>query len=132
MLMDIDKLIEEAKRAREFSYSPYSGFKVGAAVLSDGRVFTGCNIENSSYGLSICAERVAIFKAISEGYKNIDAIVIYSQNFVYPCGACLQVMEEFCKENCKIIITDGRRKEFYKLKDLLPHPFSKDALQFHP
>ena len=132
ILMDIDKLIEEAKRARNFSYSPYSGLKVGAAVLSNGKIFTGCNIENSSYGLTVCAERVAIFKSISEGYRNIEAITIYGEKMLHPCGACLQVMEEFCKENCKIIITDGKNVEIYKLKELLPHPFSKNAFQLHP
>ena len=126
--MDIDKLLEMAKKASEFSYSPYSHLKVGAAILSQGKIFTGCNVENASYGLTMCAERVAIFKAVSEGIRKIDAIAIYSSKFSYPCGACLQVMEEFCSEDCKVIISDGKRKEIYNLRDLYPYPFSKDAL----
>ena len=130
--MDIDDMVEEAKEAMSFSYSPYSKFKVGAAVLASGKVFTGCNIENASYGLSICAERVALFKAISEGYLDIEAIAIYGEKMPYPCGACLQVMTEFCKEDCRIIISDGKNIKIHKLGELLPFPFSKDTLKLHP
>ncbi|MDA4121257.1 MAG: cytidine deaminase [Thaumarchaeota archaeon] len=91
-------LIEAARKARSYAYSPYSGVKIGAAVLtSDGRIFSGTNIENSSYGLSCCAERTAIFKAVSEGARKITimAVIGKSDEFTRPCGACRQVMVEF-------------------------------------
>ena len=94
----MDKLIAEAKMAREKAYAPYSNFKVGAAVLtSNGKIFSGCNIENSSYGLSICAERAAIFNAVSSGYKKFTkiAVVTDSEPPSSPCGACRQVIFEF-------------------------------------
>ena len=94
----MDKLIAEAKTAREKAYAPYSNFKVGAAVLtSNGKIFSGCNIENSSYGLSICAERAAIFNAVSSGYKKFTKIVVVtdSEPPSSPCGACRQVIFEF-------------------------------------
>ena len=93
-----DRLVDAAKRARGHAYSPYSGVKIGAAVLtSDGSVYTGCNIENASYGLSCCAERTAMFKAVSEGARKITAIAVVgkSEEFTSPCGACRQVMVEF-------------------------------------
>jgi cytidine deaminase len=91
-------LVKAARKARTNAYSPYSGVKIGAAVItSKGKVFTGCNIENSSYGLSCCAERTAIFKAVSEGSRDIVAIAIVgkSEDFTSPCGACRQVMVEY-------------------------------------
>ena len=92
------RLVEAARRARLRAYSPYSGVKIGAAVLtSDGQIFSGSNIENASYGLACCAERTAIFKAVSEGKRNIVAIAVVgeSEEFTAPCGACRQVMVEF-------------------------------------
>jgi len=121
--MDTNRLIEEAIKAAENAYAPYSNFKVGSAALACGKIFTGCNIENSSYGLTICAERVAIFKAISEGCKEIEKIAIYAEEMPYPCGACLQVMAEFCKDGCEIIVTNGTNIEKYQLSDLLPKRF---------
>ncbi|MBI3813740.1 MAG: cytidine deaminase [Nitrospinae bacterium] len=94
----MDNLIAEAKKARENAYAPYSKFKVGAAVLTgDGKIFTGCNVENSSYGLSICAERTAIFNAVSAGYKKFTkiAVVTDTEPPASPCGACRQVIFEF-------------------------------------
>ncbi|MBI3600155.1 MAG: cytidine deaminase [Nitrospinae bacterium] len=94
----MDNLIAEAKKARENAYAPYSKFKVGAAVLTgDGKIFTGCNVENSSYGLSICAERTAIFNAVSAGYKEFTKIVVVTDIDppASPCGACRQVIFEF-------------------------------------
>jgi len=94
----LGQLVEAAKRARLRAYSPYSGVKIGAAVLtSDGTIFSGSNIENASYGLACCAERTAIFKAVSEGKRNIVAIAVVgkSEDFTKPCGACRQVMVEF-------------------------------------
>ena len=129
--MDINELINKAKNAREHSYSPYSRFKVGAALKTkNGMVFTGCNIENSSYGLSICAEREAIFKAISAGERDLDtiAIVTDSNKLITPCGACRQVMWEFSKDMTVIVANlKGEKKEF-KIKELLAHPFGKNTL----
>lgn len=98
--MDRDQLIEAAWKARENSYSPYSKFKVGAAVLGvDGKVYTGCNIENASYGMTVCAERTAIFKMVSEGCKKFTALAVVGGNDGdgAPCLACRQVMTEFCQ-----------------------------------
>ncbi len=129
--MDINELINKAKNAREHSYSPYSGFKVGAALKTKNEmVFTGCNIENSSYGLSICAEREAIFKAISAGERDLDtiAVVTDSDKLTTPCGACRQVMWEFSKDMTVVVANlKGEKKEF-KIKELLAHPFGKDPL----
>jgi cytidine deaminase len=129
--MDINELINKAKNAREHSYSPYSRFKVGAALKTKNEmVFTGCNIENSSYGLSICAEREAIFKAISAGERDLDtiAVVTDSDKLTTPCGACRQVMWEFSKDMTIVVANlKGEKKEF-KIKELLAHPFGKDPL----
>ncbi len=129
--MDINELINKAKNAREHSYSPYSRFKVGAALKTkNGMVFTGCNIENSSYSLSICAEREAIFKAISAGERDLDtiAVVTDSDKLTTPCGACRQVMWEFSKDMTIVVANlKGEKKEF-KIKELLAHPFGKDPL----
>ncbi len=95
---EMQELIGKAKEARENSYSPYSGFSIGAAILTiDGQVFTGTNIENASYGLTNCAERTAIFKAVSEGYRDFKALAIIADTDrpVAPCGACRQVIVEF-------------------------------------
>lgn len=114
-------LMEKAIEAKNNSYSPYSNFKVGAALLTkDGKIYTGCNIENASYSPSCCAERVAFFKAISEGYKDFVAIAISGdKEKCYPCGVCRQVMSEFCDDDFKIYIDD---KE-YTLKEMLPYSF---------
>lgn len=119
------KLYEMALKAREFAYAPYSGFKVGAAALtSDGIVFLGNNIENSSYGATVCAERVAIFKAVSEAKKNIVKIAIASdtEDFTYPCGICRQVINEFMPEG-EIILSNGNEIKVYKVSELMPHGF---------
>ncbi len=121
--MDTSKLVEAAKKARHNAYAPYSNFKVGAAVLGCGKIYEGCNVENASYGLTICAERVAIFNAISHGCRNVDAVAIYAESMPYPCGACLQVMSEFCSENCKIIVATEKSVEIYTLDELLPKQF---------
>ncbi|MGQ4892117.1 MAG: cytidine deaminase [Candidatus Njordarchaeia archaeon] len=124
--MDTDELVEYAKKASENAYAPYSKFRVGAALLTkDGKVFTGCNIENASYGLTICAERVALFKAVSEGYREFEAIAIYAEkNMPYPCGACRQVLAEFVDKKFLFIISDGEHVETYTFAELLPHSFS--------
>ncbi len=126
--MKIEELIEAAKRARSNAYAPYSNFAVGAAILTeDGKVFTGCNIENASYGLSICAERVALFKAVSEGHRRFKAIAIVADTPtpVKPCGACRQVLSEFGDMD---VIMANLKGEYSikKLSELLPEAFSKD------
>jgi cytidine deaminase len=125
-------LIDVAKKAREKAYSPYSGVKIGSAVLtSRGKIFDGCNIENISYGLSNCAERTAIFKAVSEGYRDIVAIAIYgkSEEFTSPCGACRQVMLEF-NENMKIIRkAENGFQNVTTAKELLPDGFKPGELK---
>ncbi len=127
--MDIDYklLMDKAKEASKYSYSPFSKFAVGAAVLmSNGNIYTGCNVENSSFGMTICAERCAIFKAVSEGQKEILAVAIYSPNAddCYPCGACRQVMYEFQGENEISIITESKGNPVIrKMKDFLPYGF---------
>jgi cytidine deaminase len=120
------KLGKAAKMASSFAYSPYSHFRVGAALLTkSGKIFTGSNVENASYGLSVCAERVAIFKAISEGEYIFSAIAIYTntKDFTLPCGACLQVLIEFAKDLKVITINRYGKTKTYLLSELLPHPF---------
>lgn len=125
------KLIKEAEKARKKAYTPYSKFKVGAAILSsDGKIFTGCNIENASFGLTVCAERVAILKAISEGSSKFEAIAIVGDTDrpCSPCGACRQVISEF-GEDIKIIMSnlEGDIK-IKKVRELLPEAFNKNDL----
>jgi len=129
--VDRDQLIKKALEARQRSYSPYSKFRVGAALLTeDGRIFTGCNIENAAYSPSICAERTAIFKAVSEGYTAIRAIVIVGDSdYTYPCGVCRQVIREFGKETIIIIANSEDDYREYKLKDLLPNSFGPEDLE---
>lgn len=127
MNIDFKLLIEKAKEAAKTSYSPFSKFAVGAAVMmSNGQIYTGCNIENSSFGMTICAERCAIFKAVSEGQKEILAVAIYSPNAddCYPCGACRQVMYEFQGENEIVVITEHENQPVPRmLSDFLPYGF---------
>lgn len=124
--MDESRLIAAAVEARGRAYAPYSGFPVGAALLSKGgRVFTGCNVENASYGLTVCAERVALFRAVSEGVREFQAIAIACGDApCSPCGACRQVLYEFAP-NLTVILADGkgRRWETVPLSALLPKSF---------
>ena len=125
------ELISAALEARKSAYSPYSGCKVGAALLtSDGELFTGCNIENASFGLTVCAERTAFFKAVSAGKTSFEAIAISGgkgekpDTFFYPCGACRQVMKEFCGGEFKIITAVDEENYILKtLDELLPLGF---------
>lgn len=126
-----NELFQTAVKAAEKAYADYSGFRVGAALLSaDGRIFTGCNIENSSYSLTICAERTAVFKAVSEGVRDFAAIAVAGSSCddfskpCCPCGACLQVLSEFCSGDFPVILADG----VYKLSDFLPIGFTKENL----
>ena len=131
------RLIESAIKMLDFSYVPYSHFHVGAALLADdGTLFTGCNIENAAYGPSNCAERTAIFKAVSEGKLNFKAIAVVGgpedengkamiKDFCPPCGVCLQVMAEFCKKDFEIILAKSPEEyKVFTLGDLLPESFS--------
>ena len=125
-------LIEFAKEAMHFAYAPYSGYKVGAALLGkDGRVFTGCNIENAAYGPTNCAERTAVFKAVSEGCREFSAIAVCGgkdgviTGAFPPCGVCRQVLREFCDADFLVYIAGVEDKfETYTLSQLLPHSFS--------
>lgn len=125
--MEKTDLIALAREAQQQAYAPYSQFKVGAALLTKGgNVYTGANIENSSYGLSVCAERTAVFKAINAGESNFQSITICGSGdgFIYPCGACLQVLAEFSKD-LTVIITDEKNQQIeYNLIELLPQIFS--------
>lgn len=126
------ELIETAKTAKESAYSPYSNFKVGAALETDnGKIFTGCNIENSSYSATICAERTAVFKAVSEGHHKFVKLAIVSDldDFTYPCGVCRQVLSEFFDAETRIILSDSKSEiKVYLLNELLPFPFKDDFM----
>ena len=124
--MTRDALIEAAAKARERAHAPYSRFKVGAAVQdAGGRIFTGCNIENASYGLTICAERVAVFKAVSEGASALQRIAVVTDTdpLTPPCGACRQVFWEFCRDAEIILASLDGRREVITLEQLFPRPF---------
>lgn len=120
------ELIEISISAQEFAYAPYSQFKVGAALLcTDGSVYTGCNIENSTYGATNCAERTAVFKAVSEGKREFSAIAITSSGgeLTFPCGICRQVLSEFSPEMRVILSDNDDNIKTFSLSDLIPHSF---------
>lgn len=126
--MEYQELIDKAIEVSKKSYSPYSKFAVGACVLTeDDTIYTGCNFENSSFGLTICAERNAIGSAVAEGKRKIKAVAIYSPNaeYCFPCGACRQVMNEFKSDNGLVVITTGAEGlRVDKLEYLLPEGFN--------
>ena len=127
-------LAREALSARKRAYAPYSQYRVGAALLgTNGTIYLGCNIENSSYGATNCAERTAFFKAVSEGCMEFQAIAISgdSDDFLYPCGVCRQVMAEFCDmETFEVIVSKpDLTYQVYKLKELLPGGFTPEELK---
>ena len=135
-LKQIDALAKTAAAAKKYSYSPYSHFKVGAAVLTpEGKIYSGTNIENSSYGLTVCAERNAMFKAVTEGHRKFLALAVCTdelkgQDFGTPCGACRQVMTEFMDQDAVIILvaqtqTGKLKTAKKKLTDFMPYPFPK-------
>jgi cytidine deaminase len=128
-----DELIAQAMGARRWAHAPYSNFSVGAALLSsDGRVFTGCNVENSTYGLSMCAERVAIFKAISDGAHEIERIAVVTdhQHIAPPCGCCRQMIWEFASDKTEVILANlSGDVRTYHIKDLLPEAFDARYLE---
>ena len=121
-----DTLLTVALTAREHAFAPFSKFKVGAALESQaGQIFTGCNIENATYGLTLCAERVAMFKAISEGARQFRRVAVAADTdaLTPPCGACRQILWEFCGD-IEIVLVNPRGKiETHRLKDLFPKPF---------
>ena len=132
--MEYNSLIEKAIEARELAYCPYSNFKVGAAALfEDGNIYTGCNIENASFGATNCAERTAIYNAVSKGNKTLKAIAIIGdiKAFTYPCGICRQVIGEFVEnKDTKIILV--KNKDEYILKtfeEIMPGAFTKEDLE---
>ena len=134
-MIDCKALIIEAQKARKNSYSPYSHFCVGAALLTQsGKIYTGCNIENAAYSATNCAERTAIFKAVSEGERDFKAIAIVGgkegeePRFCAPCGVCRQVIAEFCKKDFKIILGNEKKHEVYTLESLLPFAFTEEDL----
>ena len=133
--MNGNELLVLAQEAMMKAYAPYSGVFVGAALLTaGGKVYTGCNVENASYSPTNCAERTAFFKAVSEGERAFTAIAIVGgkggkiRDFFPPCGVCRQVMLEFCKEDFKIFLTDGKEVRELSLRELTPCGFTPDKL----
>ena len=126
-----ETLIEAARRARENAHAPYSNFRVGAALRAkSGRIFGGCNVENSTYGLTVCAERVAIFKAMSEGERGFDAIAVVTDadTLTPPCGACRQLLWEFCGDAEVILANLKGKQEVHRMSALFPRPFDASHL----
>lgn len=129
--MTYEELLKEAYKATEKSYAPYSDFKVGAALLTkEGKVFTGCNIECASFGGTNCAERTAVFKAVSEGYQEFTAIAVVSagESFTYPCGICRQVLNEFASD-IDIVLDNHGEMQVINLKEMLPYSFGPSDLK---
>ena len=130
-MSDYDQLISAARQARESAYAPFSNFRVGAAVrATSGRIFGGCNVENATYGLTVCAERVAIFKAISEGERGFDAIAVVTDtdSLTPPCGACRQIIWEFCGDVPVILANLRGKTESIPMRTLFPKPFDASNL----
>ena len=134
--MTKEQLVSKAKEAMEYSYSPYSGYKVGAALLcKDGSVYTGCNIENAGYSSTNCAERTALFKAISEGKREFSAIAVCGgkdgiiEGLFPPCGVCRQVMREFCEDDFLIYLAAKDGIKTYTLEELLPMSFQPEMVK---
>ena len=125
------ELIDRALEARENAHAPFSHFKVGAAIEDEkGRVFTGCNVENATYGLTMCAERVAVFKAVSEGARKFSRIVVAADTSVLtpPCGACRQILWEFCGDVELTLVNLQGKRETMRLAELFPRPFDASFL----
>lgn len=129
--MTDQELMDMAKKAAEYAYVPYSKFPVGAALeCSDGTIFIGCNVENAAYGATICAERTAMVKAVSEGHRDFDTIVIAgrSEDHCVPCGTCRQVMMEFAPDLTVICLNGKGESKRFALKELLPYGFDQSWL----
>jgi cytidine deaminase len=130
-LSDYEALITAATQARQNAHAAYSNFRVGAALrATSGRIFGGCNVENATYGLTVCAERVAIFKAISEGERGFDAIAVVTDtdSLTPPCGACRQLIWEFCGDVPVILANLKGKVEVVAMRDLFPKPFDASSL----
>ncbi len=127
--VDWRNLLNHAIMAREFAYAPYTQYKVGAALLTQsGKIYTGCNVENAGYSSTICAERTAIFKAVSEGERSFIAIAVVTANAGSPCGVCRQVMREFSVDLPILVGDVNYNYQIFSLTDLLPHSFGPDNL----
>ena len=128
---EYDSLIAIARTARQHAHAPHSNFRVGAAVRAkSGRIFSGCNVENATFGLTLCAERIAIFKAISEGERGFDSIAVVADTdeLTPPCGACRQIIWEFCGD-AEVVLANLKGKiERYRMAALFPKPFDKSFL----
>jgi cytidine deaminase len=132
MKIDIESLVAVARAARANAYAPYSNYPVGAAVLTQsGKIFSGCNIENAAYPSGLCAERVAIFKAVSEGEREIVAVVVVTGNGASPCGACRQVISEFAEDDAVIVLAParGKQRKKFSMKQILPDRFTHKHLK---
>lgn len=132
MVIDLSRLVAEARRARQNAYAPYSRYAVGAAVLAkSGKVYAGCNIENAAYPSGLCAERVAIFKAVSEGERELVALAVVTSNLGSPCGACRQVFSEFAGGDAVIVLASarGKRRKKFSMKQILPDRFGSRHLK---
>ena len=135
-MKDVD-LIRLAEKARQNAYAPYSGYTVGAALLSaDGTITVGCNVENASYGATLCAERNAIARAVADGKRDFVAIAVVggkagrdSETFFSPCGICRQVLREFCRDDFQVLIGNGNEIVRQTLGELLPNSFSSNAMR---
>ena len=129
---DAQHLIEAARSARGFAIAPFSRFRVGAALEAmDNRIFTGCNVENATYGLTMCAERVAVLKALSEGARSFRrlAVVADTVKLITPCGACRQIIWEFCGDIVVVLANEEGQSETLQMRDLLPRPFDAGYLK---
>lgn len=124
-----EELVQAAKAVRARSYSPYSGFAVGAALRGkSGRIYTGTNVENASYPLTVCAERAAVFKAVSEGEREFDSIAVVTSTGAAPCGACRQVLAEFGLDIRVVVANLNKRRKVYSISELLPYGFDVSQL----
>lgn len=133
---DFHSLLKLANKARKNSYAPYSGFRVGAALLGDsGKVYLGCNVENASYGATCCAERTALFTAISDGERGFQALALIGgkqdegDDGIFPCGICRQALTEFCPSDMPVVVKYGNVYKVFALGDLLPKAFTPNDLQ---
>lgn len=127
---DRERLISAARTAMDQAYAPYSGFRVGAAVLtSDGRVFAGCNVENASYPVTLCAERAALAAAVCAGLRDFEAVAIVTESLCPPCGMCRQALAEFGSEWVVILADPSGSSVEYRLRDLLPKAFTPEFLE---
>lgn len=132
MKSETSDLIKTATLARENAFAPYSNFKVGAAIeTANGKIYTGCNVENASYGLTVCAERVAIWKAMSEGEREFTKIIVVADttNLTPPCGACRQIIWEFCGDISVVLVNLQGKFETLQMVELLPKAFGREFLE---